>query len=114
MIKGLHKKDTLVDIPVGNLVTLANVEEQNEQCCLYACELLRRENPTGVRRIMALFQDLNSKGKTIVFVTHEPDIARCMTRSVVFRDGLILKEEAVGDRLDARALLEKLPVENEQ
>lgn len=63
--------------------------------------------------IMALFQDLNSKGKTIVFVTHEADIARCMKRSVVFRDGLILKEEYVTNRLNARELLEKLPVEND-
>lgn len=63
--------------------------------------------------IMALFQDLNSKGKTIVFVTHEPDIARCMSRSVVFRDGLILKEDIVSDRLNARKMLENLPVEND-
>ncbi len=63
--------------------------------------------------IMSLFQDLNSRGKTIVFVTHEPDIARCMTRSVVFRDGLILKEGLVDDRLIARDILEKLPVEND-
>jgi putative ABC transport system ATP-binding protein len=63
--------------------------------------------------IMALFQELNSKGKTIVFVTHEADIARCMTRNVVFRDGLILKEDNVSDRLVAKELLEKLPVEQE-
>jgi putative ABC transport system ATP-binding protein len=63
--------------------------------------------------IMALFQELNSKGKTIVFVTHEPDIARCMTRSVVFRDGLVTKEEFVKDRLIAREMLEKLPIEND-
>ncbi|HNX67501.1 MAG TPA: ABC transporter ATP-binding protein [Bacteroidales bacterium] len=63
--------------------------------------------------IMALFQELNSKGKTIVFVTHEPDIARCMTRNVVFRDGLITKEGYVADRLIAREMLEKLPVEQE-
>jgi len=63
--------------------------------------------------IMALFQELNSKGKTIVFVTHEADIARCMTRNVVFRDGLIMKEGYVADRLIARELLDKLPVEQE-
>ena len=39
--------------------------------------------------IMALFQDLNNKGKTIVFVTHEPDIARCATRNIIFKDGII-------------------------
>ena len=64
--------------------------------------------------IMALFQELNSKGKTIVFVTHEADIARCMTRNVVFRDGLIQREGPVTERLIARELLEKLPVEQDE
>ncbi|HNX83296.1 MAG: ABC transporter ATP-binding protein [Bacteroidales bacterium] len=63
--------------------------------------------------IMSLFQDLNAKGKTIVFVTHEPDIARCMTRSVVFRDGHIIREEEVKNRLDAAELLRALPVEQD-
>ncbi len=63
--------------------------------------------------IMALFQDLNARGKTIVFVTHEPDIARCATRNVIFRDGHIIREEQVTDRLSARTMLENLPAEND-
>ncbi|MEZ4996140.1 MAG: ABC transporter ATP-binding protein [Bacteroidales bacterium] len=63
--------------------------------------------------IMSLFQELNARGKTIVFVTHEPDIARCMTRSVVFRDGHIIREEEVRNRLDAAELLRAIPVEEE-
>ncbi len=63
--------------------------------------------------IMSLFQELNSKGKTIVFVTHEPDIARCMTRSVVFRDGHIIREEDVKSRLNAAEMLRALPVEQD-
>ncbi len=63
--------------------------------------------------IMSLFQDLNAKGKTIVFVTHEPDIARCMTRSVVFRDGHIIKEEEIKNRIVAGEVLEALPVEED-
>lgn len=62
--------------------------------------------------IMALLQDLNQKGKTIVFVTHEPDIARFMTRNVVFRDGHIIRENFVTDRNDAVELLKTLPVED--
>ena len=42
--------------------------------------------------IMALLQDLNQKGKTIVFVTHEPDIAKFMTRQIVFKDGYIIRK----------------------
>lgn len=63
--------------------------------------------------IMSLFQDLNTKGKTIVFVTHEPDIARCMTRSVVFRDGHIIREEEIRNRIVAGEVLEALPVEED-
>ena len=61
--------------------------------------------------IMALLQDLNSKGKTIVFVTHEADIARFMTRNVVFRDGHIIREETVQDRYNAAEMLKNLPIE---
>ncbi|MFZ2287332.1 MAG: ABC transporter ATP-binding protein [Bacteroidales bacterium] len=63
--------------------------------------------------IMSLFQDLNAKGKTIAFVTHEPDIARCMTRSIVFRDGHIIREEEVKNRIVAGEVLHALPVEEE-
>jgi len=61
--------------------------------------------------IMALLQDLNSKGKTIVFVTHEADIAKFMTREVVFRDGHIIREDMITDRHNALELLKALPVE---
>jgi len=63
--------------------------------------------------IMALFQELNAKGRTIVFVTHEADIARFATRQVVFRDGHIIKEQPVNDRLNALEMLRNLPVEEE-
>jgi putative ABC transport system ATP-binding protein len=62
--------------------------------------------------IMALLQDLNSKGKTIVFVTHEPDIAKFMTREVVFRDGHIIREGLITERHNAAELLKALPEED--
>ncbi len=64
--------------------------------------------------IMALFQELNEQGKTIVFVTHEPDIARCTTRNVLFRDGHIVREEKVKERINAAGVLRALPVEEDQ
>lgn len=63
--------------------------------------------------IMELFQKLNDQGKTIVFVTHEPDIARFMKRNIVFRDGRIQKEALVTNRLFASELIKNLPVETE-
>lgn len=62
--------------------------------------------------IMALFQELNRQGKTIVFVTHEPDIANFTTRRIVFRDGRIEKEEKAAAAVDAREALKGLPVLN--
>jgi putative ABC transport system ATP-binding protein len=63
--------------------------------------------------IMALFQELNSKGKTIVFVTHEPDIAKCATRNIIFKDGLILRESEVKDRIIAVEMLASIPVDED-
>jgi putative ABC transport system ATP-binding protein len=63
--------------------------------------------------IMALFQELNNKGKTIVFVTHEPDIARFTKRNIIFRDGHIQKEFMVTDRLNAREMIASLPVNSD-
>ncbi len=64
--------------------------------------------------IMALFQDLNDQGKTIVFVTHEPDIAKCATRNIIFKDGLILRESVVKDRINAHEMLASIPLEEDQ
>jgi len=80
--------------------------------------LILADEPTGNLdtrtsfEIMDLFQDLNSKGRTIVYVTHEPDIARFATRNVIFRDGKIQRESIVNDRLYARDILATMPVEN--
>jgi len=63
--------------------------------------------------IMELFQRLNDNGKTIVFVTHESDIARFMKRNIVFRDGRIQKELTVNDRFNATKLIEALPVDED-
>ena len=62
--------------------------------------------------IMALFQDLHERGKTIAFVTHEPDIASFSDRSIVLRDGKIIKDEKKEKAASARLALEKLPVNN--
>ncbi len=62
--------------------------------------------------IMELFQDLYDKGRTIVFVTHESDIAKFATRNVIFRDGRIQRESLVNDRLYAREMLKNLPVDD--
>jgi len=59
--------------------------------------------------IMSLFQELNSKGKTIVFVTHESDIAVFTNRKIRLRDGIIIKDEAI-KAVSARTTLDSLSV----
>ncbi|MEJ1960191.1 MAG: ABC transporter ATP-binding protein [Gammaproteobacteria bacterium] len=64
----------LADEPTGNLDSRTSVE------------------------IMALFQELNEEGVTILIVTHEPDIACYAKRLVEVRDGQILRDEPMPDR----------------
>jgi ABC-type antimicrobial peptide transport system, ATPase component len=63
--------------------------------------------------IMALFQHLNSEGKTIAFVTHEPDIALFSQRSIMLRDGRITKDEKLAKPASAAEALAALPKEEE-
>ena len=58
--------------------------------------------------IMMIFQELHRQGKTIAFVTHEPDIATFSERTVTLRDGL-LKKDVKNDMQDAKAAFEALP-----
>ena len=48
--------------------------------------------------VMGVFQALNRTGKTIVLITHEPDIAQFARRVVVFKDGQVLSDEAVAQK----------------
>jgi putative ABC transport system ATP-binding protein len=48
--------------------------------------------------LMALFQELNEQGITMVCVTHEPDIAQYGKRKIVLRDGLIQSDEPIANR----------------
>lgn len=74
-------------------------------------ELILADEPTGnldshaSLEIMALFQELNDTGITIAMVTHETNIARHCKRTLVMRDGQLVRDEAVADRIfAARAL----------
>lgn len=65
----------MADEPTGNLDSKSSVE------------------------IMKIFQDLNSEGATIIMVTHEPDIAQYTKRIVKFRDGEIIEDAEVKNRV---------------
>ncbi len=63
--------------------------------------------------ILVLFQKLHAEGRTIIFVTHNPEIAQYSTRNIVLRDGLVIDDTANPNPLDAAQALAALPVENE-
>ena len=75
----------LADEPTGNLDTRTSYE------------------------IMSIFQELNDAGKTIVVVTHEPDIAKMCKRNIVFKDGKVVKDFMVENPIIAKKELSKMP-----
>jgi len=79
----------LADEPTGNLDTRTSVE------------------------IMGVFQSLNEQGITVVMVTHEIVIARYTKRTVVMRDGQIVTDQPVSDRLVAGVELRRIDLEHQ-
>ena len=70
-------------------------------------KILLADEPTGALdsatsdEIMRIFQARNDEGITVVLVTHEADIARYARRRILFRDGRIIDDAPVADRLVA-------------
>ena len=84
----------------------------NDPVILLADEATGNLDTRTSYEIMSLFQQLNSKGKTIAFVTHEPDIAAFTNRTIQLRDGHIVKDAPVQTQ-SAKAALESLPVSDD-
>ncbi len=78
-----NPKLLLADEPTGNLDSLTSIE------------------------IMAIFQQLNDRGITIVLVTHETDIAAYAKRLIEMKDGRIIKDEPIAIRKSAVGRVEK-------
>lgn len=80
--------------------------------------LILADEPTGnldsrtSEEIMAIFQELNRMGRTVVIVTHEEDVAQHCKRIVRFRDGRIQRDERVENPVDALEILKTLPDPN--
>ena len=69
-------------------------------------EIIMADEPTGnldtksTQEIMEIFQEMHGRGKTMILVTHEPEIAVCANRQLLVRDGVITRDEGKGVVLD--------------
>lgn len=68
--------------------------------------IIMADEPTGnldtksTKEIMEIFEGLHKEGRTIILVTHEPDIAACASRQLLVRDGLITRDAGKGEIMD--------------
>jgi len=71
--------------------------------------ILLADEPTGniasaqAEEIMAIFQDINEKGHTVVMITHEPDIAQHAKRVIMVRDGKLVSDQVNKHQVKAQA-----------
>ena len=63
--------------------------------------------------ILVLFQNLYKKGRTIVFVTHNPELAKFSSRNIVLRDGRIIQDEYNQHVASAKETLDNLPPDDQ-
>ena len=76
--------------------------------------ILLADEPTGSLDtrtglgVLAILQALNADGRTVIMVTHDPRVARHAKRVVTLRDGRIIEDAGVTERLDAARELQNL------
>ena len=59
--------------------------------------------------ILVLFQRLHAEGRTIIFVTHNPEISQYSSRNILLKDGRVVSDVSNGKALSAVETLAKLP-----
>ena len=68
--------------------------------------IIMADEPTGnldtksTKDVMEIFQAMNDEGRTIILVTHEPEIAACANRQLLVRDGMITRDAGKGAVMD--------------
>ncbi len=83
----------------------------NEPVMILADEATGNLDSRTSYEIMALIQELNQQhGKTIVFVTHEPDIASFSNRTITLKDGKVIKDSLNEGKRSAKEVIASLPV----
>ena len=85
----------------------------NDPVILLADEATGNLDTRTSYEILALFQRLHAEGRTIIFVTHNPEIAEFSSRNILLRDGQIIEDKVNLQIGSAQQALEALPKEND-
>ena len=81
----------------------------NDPVLILADEATGNLDTRTAYEIMVLFQELHKKGRTIIFVTHNPELATFTSRNIVLRDGKVIKDETNQHIESAKKMLDSLP-----
>jgi putative ABC transport system ATP-binding protein len=85
----------------------------NDPAVLLADEATGNLDTRTAFEILVLFQKLYARGHTIIFVTHNPEIAQYSSRNIVLRDGHVIEDKINENIKNAAETLESLPVEDD-
>ena len=85
----------------------------NDPAVILADEATGNPDTRTSFEVLVLFQKLHAEGRTIIFVTHNPEIARYSSRNITLRDGRVTGDVLNGNILDAAATLASIPVEED-
>ena len=85
----------------------------NEPAVILADEATGNLDTRTSFEILVLLQKLHAEGKTIIFVTHNPEIASYSSRNIVLRDGHVTEDTSNRQILSAEEALKALPVEDD-
>ena len=89
------------------------IRDSNNPVILLADEATGNLDTRTSFSILTLFQRLYKEGKTIIFVTHNPEIALYSSRNITLRDGHIVSDEYNNDIQSAEEVYRNLPAEND-
>ena len=86
----------------------------NEPAVILADEATGNLDTRTSFEILVLFQKLHQEGRTIIFVTHNPDIANYSSRNILLKDGKVLSDSVNTNILSAAEGLAALPVNEDE
>ena len=104
----LHKRPTEMSGGQMQRVAIARALV-NDPAVILADEATGNLDTRTSFEVLVLFQQLHAQGRTIIFVTHNPEIARYSSRNVTLRDGHIISDVRNEEILSAAEALAKLP-----